>query len=82
MTDNSKKVSELPQASNVASTDRVMVLRDPSGTPSVRTITVNNFISSITIPGPYTNDTAANTAGIALGHLYYDTTGTVKIRIA
>jgi hypothetical protein len=81
MSDNSKKVSELPQASNVASTDRVMVLRDPSGVPSARTITVNNFVRSLTVPGPYDTDTAANTAGIAIGHLYYDSAGTVKIRI-
>jgi len=47
MADNSKKVSELPVASNVASTDRVLVLRDPAGSPSVRTVTVNNFISNV-----------------------------------
>jgi|694.fasta_scaffold59263_5 hypothetical protein len=47
MADNSKRVSELPVTTNVASTDRVLVLRDPSGAPSVRTITVNNFISNV-----------------------------------
>lgn len=47
MADNSKKVSELPVTTNVASTDRVLVLRDPAGSPSVRTITVNNFISNV-----------------------------------
>ena len=81
MTDNSKKLSELPQAANVASTDRVVIIRDPSGSPSARTITVNNFINTITIPGPYINDSAANTGGITIGHLYYDTSGVVKIRI-
>lgn len=82
MTDNSKKVSELPTAANVALTDRVMILRDPSGTPSVRTIAVNNFISSLRVPGPYIDDTAANTAGIAVGSLYYDDSGYVKIRLS
>jgi len=81
MSDNSKKLSELPQASNVASTDRVVILYSPTGTPSARTITVDNLIKSLILPGPYADDSAANTAGIALGHLYYDTTGTVKIRI-
>lgn len=47
MTDNSKKVSELPTANVIASTDRVVYLKDPSGVPSVRTITVNNFISNV-----------------------------------
>lgn len=47
MTDNSKKVSELPTAANVALTDRVLVLRDPSGTPSVRTVNVNIFAANL-----------------------------------
>lgn len=47
MTGNSKKISELPLASNVASTDRILVLRNPSSDVSARTITVNNFNSSI-----------------------------------
>lgn len=49
MTDNSKKLSQLPIAANVASTDRVLILRDPSGSPSTRTITVNNFISTMPV---------------------------------
>jgi len=80
MTDNSKKVSELPQAQNVASTDRVVVLRDPSGNASVRTITVANLVNSI-IKGPYANDSAANTGGVSVNGLYYDSSGNVKIRL-
>jgi hypothetical protein len=50
MADNSKKLSELPIAANVASTDRILVLRDPSGSPSTRTITVANlFLFSATL---------------------------------
>lgn len=80
MTDNSKKVSELPTAANVAYTDRVMILRDPSGTPSVRTITVSNLYST-TIKGPYANDSAAVTGGVPVKGLYYDNSGTIKIRL-
>jgi len=47
MADNSKKVSELPTAANVASTDRVLVLRSPSSNASVRTVTANDFANSI-----------------------------------
>lgn len=85
MTDNSSKVSDLPQTSNVASTDRVMVLYNASNTsmtPSVRTITVNNFIKSLKVSGPYANDTLAANAGISVGSLYYDTTGVVHIRLS
>lgn len=80
MTDNSKKVSELPTAANVAITDRVMILRDPAGSPSVRTITVNNFFAT-SIKGPYDSDATANTAGVPLKGLYYNASGTVKIRL-
>ena len=55
MADNSKKLSELPTASNAASSDRVLILRDPAGSPSTRTITVDNLTSSIR----YANTTAA-----------------------
>jgi hypothetical protein len=47
MADNSKKLSELPTASNAASSDRVLILRDPAGSPSTRTISVDNLTSSI-----------------------------------
>jgi len=43
MTDNSVKVSQLPVTTNVASTDRILILKNAEGVPSVRTITVNNF---------------------------------------
>ena len=58
MTDNSRKVSQVPQAANVAATDRVLVLRDPSGSPSVRTVNLstlsaNLIISNTDIPAHY-----------------------------
>ncbi len=84
MTDNSSKVSDLPQTSNVASTDRVMVLYNASNTsmtPSVRTITVNNFIKSLKVSGPYANDSLAANSGISVGSLYYDASGIVHIRL-
>jgi hypothetical protein len=62
MADNSKKTSELPTAANVAGTDRVLVLRDPSGSPSTRTVNVNIFAANLvtgTVPA------TANAAGIA-----------------
>lgn len=57
MADNSKKVSELPTASNAALTDRILILRSPAANASVRTITANDFSNSLktsfanTIPG-------------------------------
>ena len=61
MANNSLKVSELPQASNVSSTDRVMVLYSPNSNPSVRTITVANLALAIG-GGGSANLTAVNTS--------------------
>ena len=55
MADNSQKISQLPQLANVTSTDRVLVLRDPSGSPSTRTITTANLFLAI----PAANSTYA-----------------------
>ena len=71
MTDNSKKVSELPTAANVAATDRILVLRDPSGTPSVRTVNVNIFAANLTISNSVPANSSSN--GI-IGTLRYDNT--------
>lgn len=35
----------------------------------------------VNLTGPYANDSAANTAGVALNALYYDSSGSVKIRL-
>jgi len=83
VTDNSKKVSQLPVTTNVASSDRLMVLYNANNTSanaSVRTIAVNNFINSI-ISGPFSNDSAATTGGVSLGQLYYDSSGFIHIRL-
>lgn len=81
MANNAVRVSDLPTAANVALTDRLVVLRQPNINPSVRTINVNNFISS-TITGPYSDDANANSAGVPVKGLYYDSDGFVKIRLS
>lgn len=64
MADNSKKVSELPTAANVASTDRVLVLRDPTGSPSVRTVNVSIFAANLSLSNSVpANSTASGVAG-------------------
>ncbi len=69
MADNSKKVSELPTASNVASTDRVLVLRSPSSNASVRTVTMANFSANVLISNSAPANSSSN--GIA-GTIRYD----------
>lgn len=55
MTDNAKRVSQLPIATSAAATDRILLLKDPSGSPSARTIEVNNLTASL----PYANTVSA-----------------------
>lgn len=69
MTDNSKKISELPTAANVSSSDRILVLRDPSGSPSVRTVNVDIFCSNLVISNSVPANSSAN--GIA-GTIRFD----------
>jgi hypothetical protein len=47
MTDRAKKISELLVTTSVANTDKLIVLKDPSGTPLTRSVTVNTIATSI-----------------------------------
>lgn len=69
MANTGNKVSQLPTASNVASTDRVLVLRDPTGNASVRTVAFSTVSANIVL----SNTTPANSSASGLkGTLAYD----------
>lgn len=74
MADNAKKVSELPTASNVASTDRVLVLRNPAGSASVRTVNFStlsaNILISNSVPANSTSDGIPGTIRFDSGYIY------------
>lgn len=69
MADNSKRISELPTAANVAITDRILVLRSPAANASVRTVPFSdlsaNLILSNTVP-------ANSSANGLVGTIRYD----------
>ena len=69
MADNSKKVSELSTASNVASTDRILVLRDPAGNPSVRTVNFSTLSANLIVSNTAPANSSSN--GLA-GTIRYD----------
>lgn len=69
MADNSKKISELPTASNVASTDRVLVLRSPASNASVRTVPFSDLSANIIISNAAPASSSSN--GLA-GTIRYD----------
>lgn len=74
MTDNSKKTSQLPTAANVAASDRVLILRDPNGTPSLRTVNANifaaNLVISNTVPANSTSTGIAGTIARDSNYIY------------
>ena len=57
MANDSKRVSQLGVTTTLTTTDRVVVLMNPSGTPNTQTITVNNFINSTVNNFPVANTT-------------------------
>ncbi len=76
----SKKVIELPVITVLSANDRIVVEQISSNSSTTSTITVDNLKKQI-IKGPYVSDSAANTAGIAIGQLYYTSAGDVKVRL-
>lgn len=74
MADNSKKISELPTASNVASTDRILVLRSPASNASVRTVQFStlsaNLIVSNTVPANSSSNGIAGTIAYDSNNFY------------
>jgi hypothetical protein len=68
------KVSALPVATTLSSTDRVVVLVNPSGNASVRTITAGNFANSI--PAKFISNSVptSNTSTGTPGQIAYNST--------
>lgn len=64
------KVSELPVVTSLATTDRLVVLVNPSTSANVRTITTSNFVASkIANTAP-----TSNTSNGVTGQIAFDTT--------
>jgi len=69
MANNSKKLSELPIAANAAPTDRLVILRDPLGNSSTRTIALSTLGANLT----FSANAPANSSSVGVaGTLAYD----------
>ena len=83
MSDRAKKITELTSIgtanTSIASGD-IFIIEDISANTTV-SATLSTLRKAI-VQGPYANNTAANTGGVALGQLYYTAAGVVKVRIA
>ena len=82
MSDRAKKITELTSIgtanSSVASGD-MFIVEDISAN-STKSVTLSTLRKAV-VQGPYANDSFANTGGVALGQLYFDQYGDVKVRI-
>jgi hypothetical protein len=76
MTDNAKKTSELATTNNAVATDRIIILKDPDGTPSTRTISVSNLLGNSAANVVIRQVTPANSTSLTVkaGTLFFDNT--------
>ena len=76
MTDNAKKTSELATTNNAVATDRIVILKDPAGTPSTRTISVSNLLGNSAANVVIQQVTPANSTALTVkaGALFFDNT--------
>lgn len=83
MSDRAKKIPELTSIgtanSSIASGD-LFIVEDVSAN-TTKSATLSTLRKAL-FQGPYADDTAANTAGVALGQPYYTAAGVVKVRLA
>jgi len=70
MANTAKKTSELTVAANVATTDRFLIVSDPSGLPSTRTVTLSTVGANLILSNSAPANSTAN--GLA-GEVKYDT---------
>lgn len=79
---SAKKITELTSIgtanTSIASGD-IFIIEDVSAN-TTKSGTLSTLRKAI-VQGPYANDAAANTGGVALGQLYYTAAGDVKVRL-
>ena len=82
MADRAKKLTELTSIgtanTSIASGD-IFIVEDISAN-TTKSATLATLRKAV-VQGPFANDSAANTAGVQLGQLYFTADGTVKVRI-
>lgn len=73
MTDNVKKTSELPTTNSAVGSDRLVILKDPSGNASTRTITLTNLLGNSSANVVIVKQTPSNsTITVKEGTMLYD----------
>jgi hypothetical protein len=74
MSDRSKKVTELTALTAPAGEDLLLIVDDPSGTPTTKKVTVSNLFGNVAANVVIYNNTPANsTITIKKGTIMFDT---------
>lgn len=81
MTSRAKKIPELTAKTTLANNDLIIVEAVANSTVSTTSKMTATNLRKAMVRGPYANDTAANSAGIAVGEMYYTAAGDVKVRL-
>lgn len=75
-----KKIPDLPPTTSVANVDLIIIEKVGASSNTTSYITGTNFRKAM-CRGPYVDDPTAAAAGVAIGEMYYDSTGVVKVRL-
>ena len=74
MSDRSKKVTELTALNTPAGEDLLLIVDDPSGTPTTKKVTVSNLFGNVAANVVIYNNTPANsTITVKKGTIMFDT---------
>ncbi len=86
MSTRARKIPNLSAATTVSNTDLFLIEVVGANTSTTKHITgtlLKQNIRKNLVPGPYANDSVANSSGgIVVGELYYTSSGDIKIRLA
>lgn len=80
MSTRARKVPEFPTSNTVSSSDWFIIEKVGANTSTTSKISGTSVRKQM-VRGPYTNDQTANTAGVAIGEMYYTPAGDVKVRL-
>lgn len=80
MTSRAKRITELSATTSISATDLLIIEKVNGANTSTTTITGSNLKTAM-VTGPYADDAAAASGGVAVGEMYFVAAGDVKVRL-
>lgn len=83
MTNQARSIPEYGELTTPSGNTTFVVDHVANGVSNTYSLDITHLAPAVfsVIPGPYSNDAAANTANVAVGSPYYDSSGIVHIRL-